>query len=57
MALYDALGREIAVLIDQRLEAGPHEHVLETRGLAAGLYFYRLTAGSHTATKKLTVVR
>jgi len=57
MTLYDALGRTVAVLVDQRMEAGAHEHVLTTGNLAAGLYFYRVDAGSHTATRKLTIVR
>jgi hypothetical protein len=57
MTLYDALGRTVAVLVDRRLEAGSYEHVLSTSDLATGLYFYRVDAGSHTATRKLTVVR
>ena len=53
MAVYDALGREVAVLA-----AGEHEVALDGAALAPGVYVVRLTAASGAAeTARLTVVR
>jgi hypothetical protein len=43
------------------MQAGRHEVVWQGRGLsgalASGVYFARLDAGEHTATRRLTLVR
>jgi len=62
LAVYDASGRRLAVLVDRDLAAGPHEvtwDATDDRGLrvASGVYFYRLTAGGQTLTRKLTVLK
>jgi len=64
LAVYDALGREVAVLAEERKEAGHHELVFDaTRhggqagGLASGVYFYRLTSGNFTQTKSLILLK
>ena len=61
LALYDVLGREVAVVADGAYGAGVHEARLDTAGLPAGLYLYRLTAtgagGTTQATRRLTVLR
>jgi hypothetical protein len=44
IALYDILGREIALLLDERRDAGFHEIGFGAAGLASGMYFYRLLA-------------
>jgi hypothetical protein len=57
LVVYDALGREVAVLVDGRVEAGVHEAVLDARALPAGVYVYRLTAGAQVQAGRLTLVR
>ncbi|OZC02706.1 hypothetical protein BSZ36_06785 [Rubricoccus marinus] len=57
LAVYDALGREVAVLVEASLRAGEHEATLDTAPLAPGVYVVRLTAGSETLTRRVTVVR
>ncbi|HLA62998.1 MAG TPA: T9SS type A sorting domain-containing protein, partial [Rhodothermales bacterium] len=57
VSLYDALGREVAVLIDGVVAAGEHEASLDGAGLAPGVYVLRLAAGAETLTHRLTVVR
>lgn len=56
LAVYDALGRRVAVLAAGPLGAGTHEVVWDG-ALAAGTYFYRFEAGSHAETRRLTLVR
>ena len=56
LALYDALGREVAV-VAQGTAAGAQSATLNTAGLAAGVYVLRLTAGAGVLTQTVTVVR
>ena len=60
--VYDMLGNEIAKLVNEELPAG--EYVVtfdvETRGdasLQSGIYFYRLSAGRFSQTKKLVLLK
>ena len=64
LAVYDMLGREVAVLVDAWKEPGDHAVVLNAAGLSSGVYFYRLTAGGasaqgqgNTLTRRLVLVR
>ncbi|HLT48156.1 MAG TPA: T9SS type A sorting domain-containing protein [Rubricoccaceae bacterium] len=57
LAVYDLLGREVAVLVDEHQEAGAHAATFDARGLAAGTYVYRLTVGSDVQTGQLTLAR
>jgi hypothetical protein len=57
LAVYDVLGREVAAVVDRTVEAGRHTALLDGRGLAAGVYVVRLTAGGRTFTQRLTLAR
>jgi aminopeptidase N len=62
LTVYDPLGREIALLIRGVFEAGTHSVRWEGtdaggKRVATGTYFYRLTAGAYTETRKMLLVR
>ncbi len=57
LAVYDMLGREVSVLLDRSLPAGPHESVLQAGGLPNGLYVVRLTSEASTVTRTLVLVK
>lgn len=57
LAVYDVLGRQVAVLVDGPTEAGTHEAELHAGSLASGTYLLRLEAGSEVATRQMTVAR
>jgi uncharacterized delta-60 repeat protein len=57
LTLYDALGREVAVLADGHLQAGPHAAPVDASLLPSGLYVYHLISGAGTLTKTLTIAR
>jgi hypothetical protein len=61
LSIYDVMGRQVATLVDGSMAAGRHEVAWQGRGrngsLASGVYFARLKAGTHTATRRLTIVR
>ena len=57
LAVYDVIGREVAVLVDAEVEAGRHEAVLDGVGLATGMYVVRLSVGGEAWTRRVTLVR
>ena len=57
LAVYDLLGREVAVLVDERRPAGSYEVTFDAAGLASGVYLYRLQAGEFVGSKRMVVVR
>ena len=57
LKVYDILGREVAVLVNQELQAGSKEYEFNAVNLPSGVYFYKLKAGDFTATKKLVLVK
>ncbi len=64
LAVYNALGQRVAVLVNETQEAGYHEVRFDGSNLASGVYFYRLIAqaavgvlGGYTATRKLLLIR
>ena len=57
LAVYDVLGREVAVLAEGIVEAGRHEATFDARGLAAGAYVWRLEVGGTVETGRLTLTR
>lgn len=57
LKVFDALGREISTLVSEELTAGKYAQQWNAAGLASGIYFYRLQAGTFVETKKLLLVR
>jgi ligand-binding sensor domain-containing protein len=57
LTVYDMLGREVSVLVNEKKDAGVHEVKFDGTGLSSGVYFYRLTAGSFTQTRKLVLMK
>jgi photosystem II stability/assembly factor-like uncharacterized protein len=57
LAIYDLLGKEIAVLIDQNYPHGYYVKQWNASALASGIYFYRLNAGSFVNMKKLVLLK
>ena len=57
LKVFDALGREVATLVNERRAPGSYSVRFDANGLVSGVYFYRLQAGSFVETKKLIVLR
>ncbi|NCS88171.1 MAG: T9SS type A sorting domain-containing protein, partial [Ignavibacteria bacterium] len=57
LKIYDVLGNEIATLVNEEKPPGNYEVEFNAKGLASGVYFYRLTAGSFIQTKKMILLR
>ncbi len=57
LAVYDALGRRIAVLLDGMLSGQQHTVQWSAPGLATGAYLYRLSVGNNSRTGRMTLIR
>ena len=57
LTVFDISGRIVAALVNGHLGAGVHSAVFTADNLASGVYFYKLTAGSFTDTKKMVLMK
>ncbi len=58
LRVYDILGRQVAVLIDnQNMRSGVHEVQFNASQLASGTYIYRLKSGNNTVIKKMVLLK
>lgn len=55
--IFDIMGKEVATLLDRYQQAGGYEVLFQVNNLSSGIYFYTLTAGNFTATKKLILLK
>ncbi|MFZ4622155.1 MAG: T9SS type A sorting domain-containing protein [Bacteroidota bacterium] len=57
LSVYDAIGREVATVVNEVQEAGNYTAQFDGSKLSSGIYFYTLHAGQFTATKKLLLMK
>jgi hypothetical protein len=57
LAVYDLLGRQVALLVNGQREAGMHEASFDASQLASGLYIYRIEAGEFISVKKMILMK
>ena len=57
LKIYNALGEEVAVLLDDELTIGTYTVEWNAAGLPSGVYFYQLQSGSFIETKKMILMK
>jgi outer membrane protein assembly factor BamB len=57
LEVYDLLGRRVATLVDGEQQSGEHQVLWDASQCASGIYFYRLTAGDFTETRRTTLLK
>lgn len=57
LVVYDVLGREVKVMVNEFKKAGTYHITFDGTSLASGLYLYRLTAGDFTQSKKMILIK
>lgn len=57
LKIYDVIGREVSVLVNDRLKPGNYNVNFDATLLASGLYFYELKAGDYQEMKKMMLVK
>ncbi|RPI17504.1 MAG: T9SS C-terminal target domain-containing protein [Ignavibacteriae bacterium] len=53
VVVFDILGSEVAVLVDENLKPGKYEANWNASGISSGVYFYKIIADNYSATKKM----
>ncbi|NQT61995.1 MAG: T9SS type A sorting domain-containing protein [Candidatus Marinimicrobia bacterium] len=57
LTVYNVLGQEVMVLVNDVQQAGAHEIQFQAGALASGIYMYRLEAGNFTSTHKMILMK
>ncbi len=57
LSVFDMLGREVSELVNERADAGAHHVKFDGSRLSSGVYFYRLTTGSFSQTRRLMLLK
>ncbi len=57
LVVYDLLGREVKTLVNEYKQPGTYQVSFNAEGLSSGVYFYRMTAGDFSETKKLVLMK
>ena len=55
--IYDVLGKKIAALVNEEKQNGNYEIEFNGNGLASGIYYYKITAGNFSQTKKMILLK
>ena len=57
LKIFDILGKEIALLVDEERNAGEYSLQFNPGYLTSGIYFYQLNAGGNIQTKKMILLK
>jgi photosystem II stability/assembly factor-like uncharacterized protein len=57
LKIYDIQGKELAALVNEKLNGGEYEVIFDGSYLSSGVYFYKLESEGYTETKKMVLVR
>jgi len=57
LSVFDVLGRELTTLVNEQLKPGRYEISWDASNYPSGVYFYKLTSGSFTETKKMSLIK
>jgi hypothetical protein len=57
LTVYDILGKEIALLVDENLTAGTYKADFDASNFSSGTYFYRIEADGFTDVKKMILIK
>lgn len=57
MKIYDAIGREISILVNEELKPGTYEVSWDASNYSSGVYFYTLSSHNFTQTRKMVVLK
>tara|TARA_R110002096_G_scaffold134785_1_gene286066 strand:+ start:161 stop:1228 length:1068 start_codon:yes stop_codon:yes gene_type:complete len=57
LAVYDMLGKQVALLQNSQMSAGTHDINFDASNLSSGVYLYRLQVGAEMLTRKLTLIK
>ncbi|MDD5361894.1 MAG: T9SS type A sorting domain-containing protein [Ignavibacteria bacterium] len=57
LKIYDILGKEVAILLNEKMNAGLYTFQWNANGLPSGIYFYRIGTDKFTDTKRILLIK
>ncbi|NOS84165.1 MAG: T9SS type A sorting domain-containing protein [Ignavibacteria bacterium] len=57
LTVYDALGKEVHVLVNQQLQSGTYEADWDASAYSSGVYYYKLESENFTETRKMVLIK
>ena len=57
LKVYNILGKEIGVLVNERMKAGTYQISFDASKLASGIYYYKLTSNNFSDTRKMIFIK
>jgi len=57
LKVYNAIGKEVATLVNEEKSAGRYEINFDAAGLTSGVYFYKITTNNFTQTNKMLLIK
>ncbi len=57
LEVYNIIGQKVVTLVDEKQEAAYRSVIWDASEISSGLYFYKLTAGDFTETKRMMLVK
>ena len=55
--IFNLMGQKVATLVNGNMEAGQHTVTWDAANFSSGIYFYKLTAGENTVTKRMALLK
>ncbi len=57
LKVFNAIGQEVAVLIDGSIKAGTYQKIFNASSLPSGIYFYKLVADGYSDVRKMSLIK
>lgn len=57
LKIFDVTGREVKILINEKLNPGSYSITIDLSDLSSGVYLYRLTAGNFKDVRKMVIIK
>jgi len=57
IAIYDMLGKEISILANEEMNAGSYSVDWDASNYPSGVYFYKITAGDYSESRKMVLLK
>jgi len=57
MTIFDILGKEVEILVNEELKPGTYEVQWDATNFPSGIYYYTLSVGDYRETRKLVLIR
>lgn len=57
LEVFDLLGRRVALLADEHMQAGSHQVSFNASSLASGIYIYRLTTPGRSDSRRMALIK